>query len=186
MSSTSVDFPAAGDAGHAREAAERKVTRRCCDCFPFAPSTLSQPGGHVLGVDRCEPVRGRLHAMLRHGDRRAAGEILRRERLSTFSTSASVPCATSCPPRAPRPARDQARDPPLGWCLRRARRRSTELPRSRSSPQSGDEAIVIALVEPNARLVEHIETSGESGADLRRQPDALRFAAGERAALAIE
>ena len=43
-----------------------------------------------------------------------------------------------------------------------------------------DEATVVALVQADARLVEHVEHAGEAGADLGRQADALRLAARER------
>ena len=43
-----------------------------------------------------------------------------------------------------------------------------------------DQAVVIALVQPNGGLVEDIEHTHEARADLRGQADALRLAAGER------
>ena len=43
-----------------------------------------------------------------------------------------------------------------------------------------DEAAVVALVQADARLVEHVEHAGEPGADLGGEPDALGLAAGER------
>ena len=52
--------------------------------------------------------------------------------------------------------------------------------------ERGDEAFVVALVEADARFVEHVEDAGESAADLRGQADALRFAARERSAFAVE
>ena len=39
---------------------------------------------------------------------------------------------------------------------------------------------VVALMEPDARLVEDVEHADQSAADLRRQTDALAFAAGKR------
>ncbi len=42
-----------------------------------------------------------------------------------------------------------------------------------------DQAVVVALVEPDRRLVEHVEHADQPGADLRGEPDALRLAAGE-------
>jgi hypothetical protein len=44
-----------------------------------------------------------------------------------------------------------------------------------------DEPAVVALVQADRRLVEHVEHADQAGADLRRQPDALRLAAGRRA-----
>ncbi len=40
---------------------------------------------------------------------------------------------------------------------------------------------IVALVQADRRLVQHIEHAGQSGADLGGQPDALAFAAGQRA-----
>ncbi len=44
-----------------------------------------------------------------------------------------------------------------------------------------EEARIVALVQPDRRLVEHVEHAGEAGADLRGEPDALALAAGQRA-----
>ena len=49
-----------------------------------------------------------------------------------------------------------------------------------------DEAVVVALVETNTRLVENIEDAGKPGANLCGKPDALGLAAGKRSALAVE
>ena len=43
-----------------------------------------------------------------------------------------------------------------------------------------EQLCVVALVQADARLIENVEHAHERGADLRGQPDALRFAAGER------
>ena len=39
---------------------------------------------------------------------------------------------------------------------------------------------VVALVKADGRLVQNVQNAHQRGADLRGQPDALRFAAGER------
>ena len=49
-----------------------------------------------------------------------------------------------------------------------------------------DQARVVALVEADARLIEDVEHAHEAGADLRRQPDALRLAAGEGVGGAVQ
>ena len=54
------------------------------------------------------------------------------------------------------------------------------LPRSRRRVEGLDEAAVVALVEPDAGLVEHVEDADEAGADLGGEPDALGLAARER------
>ena len=45
---------------------------------------------------------------------------------------------------------------------------------------SGDQLVVVALVQADARLVQHIQNARQRAADLCRQPDALAFAAGQR------
>ena len=47
--------------------------------------------------------------------------------------------------------------------------------------QRAEEALVVALVQPDARLVEDVEHAHEARADLGRETDALRLAARERA-----
>ena len=49
-----------------------------------------------------------------------------------------------------------------------------------------DHLHVVLRMQPDARLVEHVEHAHEPRADLRREPDALRLAAGERARAAVE
>ena len=44
-----------------------------------------------------------------------------------------------------------------------------------------DQPLVVALVQADRRLVEHVEHADEPAADLAREPDALRLATGERA-----
>ncbi len=43
--------------------------------------------------------------------------------------------------------------------------------------QGREQALVVALVQPDRRLVEHVEHAGQARADLRGQPDALALAA---------
>ena len=45
---------------------------------------------------------------------------------------------------------------------------------------------VVALMQADRRLVEHVQHAGEVRADLRGEPDALPFAAGQRRGAAIE
>ena len=49
-----------------------------------------------------------------------------------------------------------------------------------------DQPAVVALVEPDRRLVEDVEDPDELRADLRREPQALRFSARERPRRAVE
>ena len=48
------------------------------------------------------------------------------------------------------------------------------------------QATVVALMQSDRRLVEHIHHAGESGADLRGETNALRFAPGETVGVAVE
>ena len=43
-----------------------------------------------------------------------------------------------------------------------------------------DQPLVVALVQPDRRLVEDVEHADQAGADLGGQPDPLRLAAGQR------
>src|SRR6476659_1341138 len=42
------------------------------------------------------------------------------------------------------------------------------------------------MMQPDRGLVEHVEDSAQTRADLRRQPDALTFSAGKRCRRAVE
>ena len=52
--------------------------------------------------------------------------------------------------------------------------------------QGADQAVVIALVQADRGLIEHIHHAGQARADLRGQPDALRLAARQRLGRAFE
>ena len=62
----------------------------------------------------------------------------------------------------------------------------TVLPRSRSRASVAEQRAVVALMQADRRLVEHVEHAGQVRADLRRQPDALAFAARQRRRAAPE
>ncbi len=49
-----------------------------------------------------------------------------------------------------------------------------------------DQPLVVALVQADGGLVEHIQHAAQTGTDLRGQADALAFAAGERGGIAVE
>ena len=54
-------------------------------------------------------------------------------------------------------------------------------------PDEGlDQPLVVALVQPDARLVEHVEHADQPRADLGGQPDALCLAAGQRGGRPVE
>ena len=57
---------------------------------------------------------------------------------------------------------------------------------SRRPLERPDEAVVVALVEPDRGLVEDVEDADELRADLGREPEPLRLAARERERGAVE
>ena len=63
---------------------------------------------------------------------------------------------------------------------------STVLPRSRIPLRVAMQALVVALVEADRRLVEHVEDAHQLRADLGREADALALAARERRRRAVE
>ena len=52
--------------------------------------------------------------------------------------------------------------------------------------QGADQAVVVGGVQADRRLVADVEHAHEAGADLGREADALRLAAGERRGAAVE
>ncbi len=52
--------------------------------------------------------------------------------------------------------------------------------------QRVDQPVVVALVQADRRLVEHVHDAGQARADLRCEPDALRLAARQRLGAALE
>ena len=52
--------------------------------------------------------------------------------------------------------------------------------------EGGEQTIVVPLVQTNARFIEHVQHSGETGTDLSRQSDSLRLTTGQRHRRPIE
>ncbi len=48
-------------------------------------------------------------------------------------------------------------------------------------PERAEQALIVALVQADGGLVQHIEHAGQAGADLAGEADALALAAGQRA-----
>ena len=48
-----------------------------------------------------------------------------------------------------------------------------------AQPEGVEQAVVVALMEPDGRLVQDVEHADEARADLGGEPDALRFTAGQ-------
>ena len=97
-----------------------------------------------------------------------------------------VPCATSRPPRLPAPG-------PMSmmWSARRIVSSSCStttsvLPLSPSLCSAFEQDLVVARVQADGRLVEHVADALQVAAELRRQADALRLAARERGRAAVQ
>ena len=52
--------------------------------------------------------------------------------------------------------------------------------------QGVQQALVVALMQADRRLIQHVSDALQAGADLRRQPDALRLAAGQGVGGAVQ
>ena len=166
----------ARDARHRRHHAEREAARRCPAGCARARRGRRSP---------CPmPVRRRS----RDRDRRA------RPRGTSPSATPGNRSSSSGEPSRDDPAAVDARRPGPRSMTQSAERivssscstTMTVLPRSRIEMQRVDQLAVVALVQADRRLVEHVEHAHELRADLRREPDALRLAARERRRAARE
>ena len=186
--------------------------RRPCACT-LASSTsrasvlLPEPETPVTATRRCSGTRRRRRAgcaaTRRAGAapacapcdraprlqrvRQRVGEEAAGHRVGVAPTaSATLPCATSRPPRLPAPG-------PMSmmWSARRIVSSSCStttsvLPLSPSLRQRVEQDAVVARVQADRRLVEHVAHALQVAAELRRQADALRLAARQRGRGAVE
>ena len=165
-------FAAAGYAGDDRHHAQRNAD---VDVF------------QVIGARTAhrQPARGGF-AVQRHGDAAAAGEIRARDRFRAGHDFLR------------RALRDE-----LAAVFARARANIHDLIRGQHGVlvmldddqrvadvaqmlERLDEPRVVALVQADGRLIQNVEHADKAGTDLRRQPNALGLAAGERARSAGE
>ena len=51
------------------------------------------------------------------------------------------------------------------------------IPEVAQSAQRPEQPGVVALMQTDARFIQNVKNAGQSGADLRREPNSLRFAA---------
>ena len=92
-------------------------------------------------------------------------------------TASGVPSATTWPPWTPAPGPISTSQSAVRIASSSCSTTMTVLPRSRSRLRVVEQPVVVALVQPDRRLVEHIEHAGQPRADLRGEPDALALAA---------
>ena len=101
-------------------------------------------------------------------------------------TFAAVPSATTWPPCSPAPGPMSTSQSALRIICSSCSTTITVLPRSRSRSSVPIRLVVVALVQADRRLVEDVEHADELAADLRREPQPLRLAAGQRRRRAVE
>ena len=118
---------------------------------------------------------------------RAAAQILAGERiLDSRAICFGVPAATSSPPS--RPAPGPKIDDVIGaldglGVVLHHQHRVAHVAQVR---QRFEQPLVVARMQPDGRLVQHVQHAAQLGADLRSQPDALRLAAGQRGRGAVQ
>ena len=125
-------------------------------------------------------LTGSLDALL-------AAEVLARERLRVVEDVLERSLARSARRRAAPAAGPMS----MMWSAARMVSSScsttiTVLPMSRKRSQRADQPVVVALVQADGRLVQHVADADQAAADLRGQADPLGLAAGERAAHAVQ
>ena len=170
MSLTSVDLPDPDTPGHRDEAAERE---RHVDVVQVV-----LPGAaHRHDLTRARPAPGR------HRDRLLARQVLARDgRLVREQPAAAADRAGVHDVAAVLPRARADVDHVVGGAdgLLVVLDHDHRVAQVAQPLQGGDEALVVALVQADGRLVEHVEDADEAAADLAGQADALRLTARER------
>ena len=163
----------AGNAGHADEAAQRK---RDTDVAQVVGARPLDP----------QPVRPRLDASCGRADAPPAGHVVGRERAGVGEQPRAIALVDHLAAVAPGAGAEV--DDVVG----RADHRLVVLDDDDrvaarlKLAQHGDQPRVVARVQADRRLVEHVEHAHEPRADLRGEADALHLAAREGGALAVE
>ena len=162
---------------------------------PETPVTqVSVPSGTSKSIPlrllpRAPSRRSDLHAgapLRRDRDREPPGEVLAGERVRVAHD------LLGRPRRDEVPAVLAGAGPEIDDVVRRRDRRLVVLDDQHGVAQvaqpleRAEEPVVVALVQADARLVQHVEHADEARADLGREPDALPLAAGERGRLALQ
>ena len=141
-----------------------------------------------LRAEHLEPAAflRRRQAFFGNGNRQFAAQILRRERIfvrQNFRQRARRHQFAAVNARAGAEVNDVIRLPDGVGVVLDHEHGVAEVAQAL---ERGQQAVVVALVQADARLVQNVEHADEPRADLRGQPDALRLAAAQRAALAVE
>ena len=99
---------------------------------------------------------------------------------SSARIASSVPAAMTSPPCSPAPGPMSITQSAVRIVSSSCSTTISVLPRSRSRVERRDQLRVVLLVEADRRLVEDVQDAHQARPDLRREPDALRLAAGQR------
>ena len=102
------------------------------------------------------------------------------------SRSSTVPLTTMLPPCSPASGPMSTTQSAVRMVSSSCSTTISVLPRFLQPDQRLDQPVVVALVQPDRRLVEDVEHADQPGADLGGEPDALRLAAGQRGGGAVE
>ena len=111
-----------------------------------------------------------------------AAEILAGQRiLAGHQLSGTSPCTNTLPRRGfPRQVRYPRHNRPSRMVSSSCSTTITVFPRSRSRFSVASKFVIVALMQPDTRLIQNIQNAHQRRADLRCQPDPLAFAAGKR------
>ena len=105
---------------------------------------------------------------------------------SLASRSSTVPLTTTSPPCSPAPGPMSTIQSATLIVSSSCSTTMSVLPMSRSRIERLDQPGVVPLVQPDRRLVEHVEDADQPGPDLGGQPDALRLTTGQRRRRPVE
>ena len=172
ISFTSVDLPEPGDARDGDELADRELD----------VDSLQVVLARAEHAERAEVLR----APLRDRDLPLAREELTGDRRLVLLDGRRGPLGDDVPAVLAR-ARPHV-DEPVGAAHHLLVVLDDEhgVPEVAQPLERPDQLVVVALVQPDRRLVEDVEHADELRADLRREPEPLRLAAGERRRGAVE
>ena len=148
----------------------RSTSRRLCSRAPRTASALPLPVARLAGIGTARSPR-RNAPVIERGSAR---------------TASSGPLAMISPPCSPAPGPDV--DDPVGGPDRLLVVLDDEdrVAEVAQPGQGRDQLGVVALVQPDRRLVEDVQDAHQGRADLGRQPDPLGLAARQRHARPVE
>ena len=169
---------------------------------PLTPVTAVKHAERDRDVDVLQVVRARAAddelalerrpARLRASESSARRSGTRRSETRAAAPSPRISSAAACPERSRgrrdrrRRDRDRSRSPRRRMVSSSCSTTTTVLPRSRSRDSVPSSLRLSRWCRPIDGSSRHVQDAGQVGADLRRQPDSLAFAARQRRGAAAE